>query len=112
MDSPRPSPKFLRRALLVVLVLAAASQLPGCATPAQICDVRQDYTSTPVPTRGAVRVTWEVKPLPAGRYGYATCDRAGQNCHIELADLPDFNNVCRLADFGHELAHALGANHQ
>jgi hypothetical protein len=106
------SPRTNRRILLVALVLAAASQLPGCATPDVICDVRQDYHSTAIPPKGEVRVTWEVKALPANRYGYATCDRAGKNCHIQLADLPDFNNVCRLADFGHELAHAMGAQHQ
>jgi hypothetical protein len=106
-----PSPAFLRRALVLLMVEGALANLAGCATPAEVCDVRQDYRSSAIPTKGEVRVTWEVKPLPAGTYGYATCDRTGKNCHIEMTSKPDYNDVCRLADFSHEMLHAMGVGH-
>jgi hypothetical protein len=102
----------LRRLLLALGVIVSALQIPGCATPAQVCDVRQDYRSSAIPTKGEVRVTWEVKSLPAGTYGYATCDSSRQNCHIQVTNRPDYNDVCRVHDFGHELLHALGGSHQ
>jgi hypothetical protein len=105
----RPVQKMARRALLLLLVCLSASQIPGCATPAQICDVKS-YHTTPIAMRGEVRVTWEVKPMPPGRYGFATCDRSGKNCHLELSQI-EFGNVCGLMTFGHEMLHAMGANH-
>lgn len=107
-----PSPDFLRRALLILGVLGALAALMGCATPAQLCDVKQDYHSTAIPSRGEVRVTWEVKALPANRYGYATCDKTGTQCHIEITNRPNYSDVCRVHDFGHEMLHAMGGRHQ
>jgi hypothetical protein len=104
---------ILRRLLLILLVCLSASQIPGCATPAQICDVRQDYRHTAaIPARGDVRVTWErTSAKPSGHYGLTVCDAQGKNCHIQLYQAPDYNNVCAVHDFGHEMLHAMGANH-
>lgn len=101
----------LRRSLLIALVLATLLAGFGCATPDVICNVRQDYVTSPIPPKGKVTVTWEVADT-GSRYGYATCDRSGKNCHIQVTSRPDYNDVCRVHDFGHELLHSMRVEHQ
>lgn len=108
------SPRTNRRLLLICLVLAAASFLPGCATPDVICDVRAYKAPVSIPSTGSVLLTWEyVYGLREGRYGYATCDRQGMNCHLQLkAPAPAWTDVCGVYTFAHEALHGLGAQHE
>lgn len=101
---------FARRLLLACLVLATAYLAFGCATPQQICDV-QKYRTGPMPVRGEVLVTWRVTTLPPHLYEWTVCDKSGKNCHIEITDRPDYNEVCRLADLGHGVLHAAQVPH-
>jgi hypothetical protein len=101
---------ILRRFLLLLLVCLSASQIPGCATPAQICDVKH-YTTGPIPVRGEVVVSWRLTHLKEGLYEWTVCDRSGKSCHIDVTNRPDYNAVCRLADLGHGVLHAAGVPH-
>ena len=101
---------ILRRFLPLLLVCLSASQIPGCATPAEICDVRS-YRTGAMPESGEVRVTWKLASLKPHLYEWTVCDRDHKNCHVEITNRPDYNEVCRLADLGHGLLHAAQVPH-
>lgn len=98
---------FLRRLLLVALVLASlALVLQGCAE----YEIRR-----PMADSGKVLIAWEINPsrVPDGHCGVAVqqtrgTDEAPPLYTIAFRRRPDFNSVC----LPHELIHAFGGVHQ
>jgi hypothetical protein len=94
----------------------------GCATPDLVCGMRADYAKeTPVAPRGHVRLTWRYIPkgewsgCAPNSYGCAPSyiGPDGEEVYtLRLKEAPEFGDVCKLARFGHEVAHALGARHE
>ena len=91
---------FLRRSLLILLVLAAlAVALQGCAA----YEIRR-----PMALEGTVTITWRVDPknVPSDYCGYAQ-EIAKGHYFIAFRRAYDVNDVCTI----HELWHALGGSH-
>lgn len=105
---------FLRRLLLIALVLATLWACFGCATPAIQCGMRDDYSSAePFPVSGEVTIRWRyyAQPSNPNAYGDADCWEQGTRrfCELRLVGDPaNFNDVCKLAKLGHEVGHGLG----
>lgn len=92
--------------------------LCGCATPERVCDIGGSRVNTAqITDQGDIRLKWKVvskNELP----GY--CMRPDTNgcayrydglAVLYIADRPQFSNVCRLATFGEEVLHGMGAEH-
>jgi hypothetical protein len=90
---------FLRRLLLVALVLASLAQV-GCAA----YEIRR-----PMASEGTVLVTWRVDPsrVPDGHCGWAQ-EIARGHYLLTFKRAFDVNEECTI----HELWHALGGKHQ
>lgn len=108
---------FLRRSLLILLVLAAlALVLQGCASPAVQCGMRDDYEPDryrhhePVATTGRVTVTWLYRQgFEDNRYGESFV--SGDELVVRMrGEPPTHNDVCGLARLGHEIAHGMKGN--
>lgn len=94
---------------LISLVLVAL--LYGCATPDVQCNMRTWYEEiTPPPDDGRMYLAWHFGSTACGP---ATLTNGCEfNQVIWLTTKPDFRDVCSLAKFGHEVAHAMGARHE
>jgi hypothetical protein len=108
---------YLRRAFTCSLVLLCASNLPSCATPDIICNMKIDYAGDTqhgdVAPQGNVRLAWRFNAEQRnGSYGNADCTRGDDPlCIVRLKDAPPkFSDVCGLARLGHEVAHAMEVN--
>ena len=99
---------------LALLVLLAVP-LSGCTTPGVACDMRTEYASeAPMTETGNVRIAWRFNAeQPAHQYGVTDCAKGDDPlCLVRLKGAPPkFDDVCGLAKFGHEVAHAMGAAH-
>jgi len=87
----------------------------GCTTPAVMCNMKVDYEhQQPMDKTGNVQLAWRWEAeMPAQTYGLASCtDDHPPVCMVRLkGPPPKFSDVCGLAKFGHEVAHAMNATH-
>lgn len=113
MRCPSSSPATTRRLILAGCVLAAASQLPGCATVAQQCGMRDDYRRVARPeSHGTVRLTWAFGQQLSGR-DYGANVRVADGVLVSMREAPpSLNDVCALARLGHEVVEAMGGAHE
>ncbi|HEX3156735.1 MAG TPA: hypothetical protein VHV32_19050 [Candidatus Angelobacter sp.] len=97
--------------LIVLVTVYLCFFLQGCASPDVQCDMRVDYDhEVPMASDGTVLLNWHFDRVqPPTLYGHAEC--IGGNCTVYLKERASFHDVCSLARFGHEVAHALGAVH-
>ena len=96
---------FLRRSLLILLVLAALVNV-GCATVETQCGMGHVYpTEQRLPVSGRVIVDWIYQQgLPFDRYGEAYVLDGALVVRMK-GEPPQFGDVCGLAKLGHELTH-------
>lgn len=116
----------MRQALLVALVLAAASCLPGCAdlphdpAPAD-CHITAPRMSRGTMAEGKIALQWRMVSradlftlCPKGSrlelLGCTVTDEAQHTATIYMNDV-GFGDGCQMMLFGHEVVHAMGAGH-
>ena len=98
-----------RRLLLAICCFTLA----GCATPELMCDMKADFREqTPMQGSGEKTIRWQFgAEVGTGFYGMTYCDES--ICQVDMKGKPpSFSDVCGLARFGHELAHAMNARHE
>lgn len=106
---------FYRRAILILLVLAAlAAVLQACATVDVQCDMKADYAKArTAPTHGSMQLKWAFDQTFTNPIQWGTRAPVRDGALIALkGPPPSFNDVCALARLGHEVNEAMGATHE
>lgn len=100
-----------------LLTLAIVGLLSSCSQQEVGC-VRTDYQQVTLPARsGEIVLHWDLdQQTPEGFYGDTVCAPAlgdvPVKCFVRLNITPTFNDSCSLAKLGHEVNHAMGAQHE
>ena len=101
------------RRLFPAALAACCFTMAGCASPEQVCDMKADFREEiPMSGSGEKTIRWQFgAEVAVGYYGMTYCDDSV--CRVDLKGKPPrFSDVCGLARFGHELAHAMNARHE
>jgi hypothetical protein len=105
-----PSARFLRRSVLILLVIAAAAlALSGCATDG----ISTRYETTePVARQGKACFAWSFGQGFEGTQVGEVISADGLYIVRIAGEPPKFNDLQGLARLGHEVGHVMNGRHQ